>query len=150
MTLYLITGPPAAGKTTYVKEHAKHGDIVIDHDALASVLTVDCDPHDPPNHIKQVVKAARRAAIDVAIQHSQTVDVYVIHSMPSANLVNHYLAHDAQIVTIDPGQDVVLQRVKRMRPRQMIVAAQQWYETRRERHGDDQPVTALGRPSETW
>lgn len=39
MTLYLVTGPPAAGKSTWVRKHATHGDITIDYDALATVLT---------------------------------------------------------------------------------------------------------------
>ncbi|WP_165683056.1 AAA family ATPase, partial [Mycobacteroides abscessus] len=48
MTLYLVTGPPAAGKSTWVRQHAKHGDITIDYDAIASVLTpAGGDPHDP-------------------------------------------------------------------------------------------------------
>lgn len=79
--LYLIIGPPAAGKSTWVREHAKHGDITIDYDALAGALTPPGDkPHHWPAQVKAVTKAARRAAIDTAIQHAATTDVYVIHS----------------------------------------------------------------------
>lgn len=34
--VWLICGPPAAGKSTYVRNHAKPGDIVVDLDAIAS------------------------------------------------------------------------------------------------------------------
>ncbi len=36
--LRIINGPPAAGKTTFVREHAQHGDIIIDLDHIANAL----------------------------------------------------------------------------------------------------------------
>ena len=39
MTLYVVTGPPCGGKSTYVREHAKPGDFVIDLDRLALAIT---------------------------------------------------------------------------------------------------------------
>jgi dephospho-CoA kinase len=39
MALYVITGPPAAGKTTYVATHARPGAVVLDCDRLAVALT---------------------------------------------------------------------------------------------------------------
>ena len=33
MPVTLVCGPPAAGKTTYVPEHAKPGDVIIELDA---------------------------------------------------------------------------------------------------------------------
>lgn len=128
MTLYLITGPPASGKSTYVREHAQHGDITIDYDALANALgPVGPDPHDHPDAIKAVTKAARQAAIDTALTMASEHDVYVIHSMPSARLIAHYQDHGAQIITIDPGQTTVLARCKAERPWRIGQAAKQWY-----------------------
>jgi predicted kinase len=34
VTLHVITGPPASGKTHWVKQHAKRNDITIDFDAI--------------------------------------------------------------------------------------------------------------------
>ena len=152
MTLYLVTGPPASGKTTWVREHAKHGDITIDYDAIASVLTPSTgDPYDQPKEVKAVTKAARQAAIDVALGLAQSTDVYVIHSMPSASTVDRYKARGAQVVTIDPGADVVLARCKAERPWQMTQAAKQWYAPPTERQSDDDQSTIdLGQPSESW
>lgn len=128
MTLYLVTGPPASGKSTWVREHAQHGDITIDYDALASALTpAGGAPHDHPVHVKAVTKAARQAAIDTALTLADEHDVYVIHSTPSARLVQHYLDHGAQVITIDPGEAVVLERCRQERPWRIGQAAKQWY-----------------------
>jgi hypothetical protein len=109
-------GPPAAGKSTWVHHHAKPGDITIDYDAIASVLTPDGDSHDHAPHIKTVTKAARQAAIDAALTLHDNHDVYVIHSSPSAGLIEHYLAHGAQIRT--PLADATSRQAVVRRPRQ--------------------------------
>lgn len=151
MTLYLVTGPPASGKTTWVAEHAKHGDITIDYDAIASALTPsNGDVYDQPKAVKAVTKAARQAAIDTALGLAADTDVYVIHSMPSASLLERYKARGAQVVTVEPGADVVLARCKQERPWQMVQAAKQWYAPPTERQGDDQSTIDLGQPSEAW
>ncbi len=147
MTLYLVTGPPAAGKSTWVRQHAKQGDITIDYDAIAQTLTPNGDaPHDHPAHVKAVTKAARQAAIDKALTLADQHDVYVIHSMPSHALVQHYQAHGAEVVTIDPGQDVVLARCKRERPWRITQAAKQWY---RERQYASKPTVDASKPDAT-
>lgn len=153
MTLYLVTGPPAAGKTTWVSEHAKPGDITIDYDQLAAALTPSGG--EPPQHVRAVTKAARQAAIDTAIPLASTIDVYVIHGMPSTTTVERYKRHGAQVVVVDPGPDVVLPRCKAERPWRMTQAAKEWYARRRddvveERQSDEQSTIDLGQPSEHW
>lgn len=152
MALYLVIGPPASGKTTWVSEHAKHGDITIDYDAIANVLTpFNGDVYDQPKAVKAVTKAARQAAIDVAIGLAADTDVYVIQSMPSQSTIDRYKARGAHVITIDPGADVVLARCKAERPWQMTQAAKQWYSPpTKERQGDDQSTIDLGQPSESW
>lgn len=128
MTLFVVVGPPASGKSTWVREHAQPGDITIDFDALANVLSPPDDkPHKHPPHVQAVTKAARQAAIDTALRHTHTVDVYVIHSMPGTKTMDAYRAHGAQIVVIDPGKSVVMARCKAERPWQIQQAAKEWY-----------------------
>lgn len=127
MALFVVIGPPAAGKSTWVKEHAKPGDITIDYDALANTLTPKAEgSHEHATHVKKVTKAARQAAIDTAVKLTG-VDVYIIHSTPSAALLQQYTAYGAQIITIDPGQAVVLERAKSERPWWMQGAIKRWY-----------------------
>ena len=37
--IYIICGPPGSGKTTFVKKHAKYGDLIVDVDAIFHALT---------------------------------------------------------------------------------------------------------------
>lgn len=127
--LTVVIGPPAAGKSTWVLEHAQPGDIVIDYDRLAVALSgPGGHPHDHPAHLVAVTKAARTAAIDTAMRHKAKVDVYLIHSSPGAQRLADYRAMGAQIVTVDPGRDVVRARCKGgNRPQRMYTVIDEWY-----------------------
>lgn len=128
MALYVVIGPPAGGKSTWVRQNAKHGDITIDFDAITGVLTPPGpDPWDQPAHVNQVARAARQAAIDIAVTMRDTVDVYVIHSSPSDSMMDRYLTMGANIIRIDPGQHIAAARAKQERPAHMQGAIKAWY-----------------------
>lgn len=128
MTLYVVTGPPAAGKSTWVRQHAKQGDIVIDYDRLAHALTAEDAPsHNHTRHVKNVAFRARSAAIDEALKYAHDVDVYVIHSLPPGEMSARYTEHGARVITIDPGHDEVMQRIADERPHTARHVAQRWY-----------------------
>lgn len=125
--IHIITGPPAAGKSTYVTEHKQPGDIIIDYDAIANTLAgVDPANHSHPAHVKAVTKAARQAAIDTAIKQDCTV--WIIHSSPSQSIMNKYKQLGANIHTVDPGKSIVMKRCKHERPPEMLKIAAQWYD----------------------
>lgn len=125
--IYIVTGPPAGGKTTWVRDHAKPGDVTIDFDAIANVLTPpDGKPHKHTPQVQAITKAARQAAIDAALT-TIGVDVYIIHSTPGASTVQRYQELGAHIITVDPGQDIVMTRCKAERPWQIQQAAKHWY-----------------------
>lgn len=139
MALIVVTGPPAAGKTTYVAEHAKPGDIRIDLDHIANTLAGEGQGnHEHAAHILTVAKAARQAAIDSAIK--QDCDVWLIHTKPTAKQLDNYRSLGATIHTIDPGKDVVMKRCKEQRPRGSLFAAAKWYEKQ-----DEAPKTTTER-----
>lgn len=128
MALTVVIGPPAGGKSTWVLERAKPGDIVVDFDRLAVALTgLGGDSHDHPQPVVNVVKAARKTAIEVAVRQARVTDVYLIHSSPSPDLLARYRQQGAEIVTIDPGRDVVRGRCKAERPRRMFAVIDEWY-----------------------
>lgn len=126
--LRVLVGPPASGKSTHALNNAKPGDIVIDYDRLAQALTAPGAPtHQHPPHLNAITRAARTAAIDVALKQASHVDVWLIHSNPGPARIEHYLAHGADIIVIDPGREVVVERCKRERPRRMLAVVDEWY-----------------------
>lgn len=128
-TLHVVIGPPAAGKTTYVAEHAKPGDVRIDLDHLASTLAgVDVDNHEHEAHILTIAKAARQAAIDAAMKQDCTV--WLIHTKPTPKQLDEYQAQGATIHEINPGKDIVMKRCKTERPKGALFAAAKWYDNK--------------------
>jgi len=127
--LYVVLGPPTAGKSTWVLQRATTYDIVIDYDRLAVALTgTGAHGHNHPSQLTAVVKKVRRAAIDAAVGYADQVDVYVIHSKPGIDAMRRYQGLGAQIVVVDPGRDVVMARCKAERPWQLQVAVAEWYD----------------------
>ncbi|SDP60921.1 AAA domain-containing protein [Actinopolyspora xinjiangensis] len=148
--LTVVTGPPASGKSTWVRQQAKAGDIVIDFDTLANALTVaEFDNHEHPRHLVNVAKAARTAAIGEALKHSTDVDVYLLHSTPGAEALRRYRRQGARIVTIDPGEHIVRERCKRLRPSAMLPVVDRWYREQGDSHASDHVVSA-SRRSREW
>ncbi|QRP60582.1 AAA family ATPase [Corynebacterium minutissimum] len=140
MALIVITGPPAAGKTTYVAEHAKPGDIRIDLDHFANTLAgEDMGNHEHAAHILTVAKAARQAAIDAAIKQDATV--WLIHTKPTPKQLGNYRDLGATIHEINPGKDVVMKRCKQERPKGSLIAAAKWYDTHDKATTHQNPTT---------
>jgi hypothetical protein len=132
MGLYVVTGPPAAGKTTWVRTRAKRGDVVIDLDALAQALTPDGDDHHHPEAVLRTAQRARQGAITEALRHCRDTDVWVIHTQPRPEALARYREHDAHVVTIDPGRDVVMARIEQQRHHTARAVAARWYATERD------------------
>lgn len=73
MTVHLITGPPGAGKNTYVEKHKKDGDIVVDFDQMREAF---------PHMTLEQLKGVRQIAEDAAKAH--TGDAWVIRCVADA------------------------------------------------------------------
>lgn len=126
--LYVVTGPPAAGKSSWIEARARATDIVIDLDRITQALMGPGAPAWSQHDIAmKVAHRARYAAIDEALKHLDATDVYLIHTMPSAKWVARYQRHGAEIVAVDPGKDIVMQRIQDMRAPGLQAVATRWY-----------------------
>jgi dephospho-CoA kinase len=144
--LYVVTGPPAAGKSSWIEAHAKPTDIVIDLDRITSALTGPGAPQwsQHPLHLR-VAHRARYAAMDAAFELLDQCDVYLIHTMPNGKALAKYKRLQARIVTVDPGREVVMQRIKAMRSADMERVATRWYNARHRL-----PREAMPQASRSW
>jgi predicted kinase len=119
--IVIVTGPPCSGKSTYISDNAKDGDIIIDMDRLALALTVEgASPFEYGDKIRKVARAARAAAVKVALkgpQGERYLGVWIIHTDPAPDARMAYRAAGGRIVEMETSKQVCLERL-RSRPEQ--------------------------------
>ncbi len=122
----LIMGPPAAGKNTYVQQHAQPGDLIVDYDAIATSL--GADPHQRGHDLHPAINAARNAILR-QLRRGETgaTRAWILSANPEAD--RRFPYHS--VITVDPGIDQVLENARRAgRPRDYIDAINRWYQAR--------------------
>lgn len=107
-TLTVITGPPCAGKTTYAREHARPGDVVIDFDELARALGSG-NAHDHHPSIREITAAAWSAAIRRALTEKQ-LTTWIIDSRPTSPRRSQYDNTAATYINLTAGRDELHRR----------------------------------------
>ena len=60
---YLVYGPPLSGKSSYVREHMKRGDLIVDFDLLFKGLSM-LELYDKPNDLLMNVRAVHNLLLD--------------------------------------------------------------------------------------
>lgn len=106
--IHVVIGAPCAGKSTFVRENAKSGDIVIDYDELARAL--GADGHLPSGDIKQAAFKARQAAIDYCIEAK--CEAWIIHTSPTDEQREAYENAQAEFIELDTDLETCLQRAR--------------------------------------
>ncbi len=147
--LTVVTGPPCSGKSTYIREHATLGDLVIDFDHIAQALGSP-DTHNHPDLIRFVTMAARRIAIDTAIQCHQRTNgahnIWIIDSRPTAATLRAYRRAGAHVVQLRADPAELHRRADAAgRPDRWHALIDDWFATRM-----PTPARTARTPSEQW
>ena len=124
--IHIITGPPCAGKSTYVKENAKAGDLRVDYDLIAQALGAE-NSHAAEGLVKQAAFDAREGAIATALK-DPAAESWIIHTTPSEDHLKLYADAGADMVELDPGYEVCMERaIADGRPQQTIDGIEKYY-----------------------
>ena len=124
--IHIVSGPPCAGKSTYVREHAKDGDLRVDYDLIATALG-SVNSHAADGLIKQAAFAAREGVIETALKNADD-ESWIIHTSPSEEHMKRYEEAGAEFIELDPGKETCLERAKEDdRPQQTIDGIEKWY-----------------------
>lgn len=126
----VVAGPPCSGKSTYVQEHAKRGDLVVDFDRLAQAVGKDVEPYDYPDHIRASVREMRTALIRYGLDKVPAqYQLWVIDTAvyDRERTLQRYRNEGAEIVVLDPGMEVCLERAERERPPGIRKLIYDWY-----------------------
>jgi hypothetical protein len=98
--LTIITGPPCAGKSTYLQQHARPGDIIIDFDRLAQALGSPVT-HGHGEHIWKVTIEARDTAITTAVRcHARGARAWIVDSKPPSSRRSWYESQGARFADL--------------------------------------------------
>lgn len=133
----VVSGAPCSGKSTYVAETARLGDIIVDFDVLAVALGSAVSHDHAAVHV-DLARLARRAAIDEVLLHPDFLgDVWIVDTAPTYYSLGRYSAAGAQFEVCDPGRNECLRRaLADGRPEWTIAEIHRWYDT----HAQESPL----------
>lgn len=126
----VVTGPPCAGKSTYVQENRKDKDVVVDYDLIAQALG-STEPYGSMGAIRTCALSARDRVTDLCIERD--FDSWVIRTELGQDDKELFRLAGAEFIEVDPGEDVCIARAEEEgRPDDCIEAIRAWYA----KHGD--------------
>lgn len=114
--VFIVYGAPCSGKSTWVKDNAESGDIVLDIDRLWNAIKAEsCTQYEKPNELKQNVFALRDAVLDmIRVRRGRWRKAFIIGGYPLQG-ERERLAETVgakQIIFIDTPKDVCIERAK--------------------------------------
>ena len=140
-SLHVVTGPPCSGKSTYVSEHAKAGEVRIDLDPIAQALGAE-EPHGSTGDIRSAAIAARQGAIDRAIDES--LSAWIVHGNPSEQQMSLYKKVGAEIIEMDADLDTCLARAEADgRPAVDFALIREWFDEHDQERSSNAPKGAF-------
>lgn len=129
--VYLIYGSPCSGKSTYIKEHMKRGDLVCDVDLIYQAISGQ-NPHDADLYVHEVALKLKSAFLDIIRDRGGNwADAYVVSIANTKAKVKADMerVRADKAIFIDTPNETCMERAKE-RPFYFQWLIQEWFETR--------------------
>ena len=113
--VYLITGAPCSGKTTFARERLEPNDLILDIDDIWQ--TISGQPrYTKPNSLKPLIFGVRDELREMIGRGAGSWrNAFIIESLPSKHdrerAADKYKAHNVEIITMDATKEECLQRL---------------------------------------
>lgn len=129
MTIHVVMGPPASGKSTFVETNAPPGVPRFDFDKIASTIAGEDIKHDSPPAVMDTVLAMRRGLMGWLLDPETSVEeLWLINARPSDNTITSLASVGAEFHILDPGEAECIARAEREgRPDGTAERIRQWY-----------------------
>lgn len=129
--VYLIYGSPCSGKSTYVKEHIKSGDIVCDVDRLYSAISFN-EEHQTELYAQEVASGLYKELIGIIRDRKGNwKNAYVVSLANTDERLKTEMEriNADEAIFIDAPYEVCMERAKE-RPFYFEWLIQEWFETK--------------------
>lgn len=129
--VYLVYGSPCSGKSTYVREHAKDGDVICDVDLIFEAISTR-DAHDSDLYVHEIALELRKRLLDIIHDREMKFgNAWVIstaNTLGKLRNIERWIDPD-EIIFIDTPKDVCLKRADE-RPKYFKDVIEIWFKTK--------------------
>lgn len=114
MKTIIVCGPPASGKTTYVKQHMISGDIVVDLDAIIDAISFRKGKEDIPELLPVALGIRNYLYRVIDCSEVRAVHAWVIACLPTQKERDDLMERfDAELIHLDVPKEECIQRAVR-------------------------------------
>ncbi len=109
----IITGAPGSGKTTWVHENMKPGEMVLDLDAIKCALLGNDEFHGQAEGIVPMLTVVRDAVYKALAERKNSSKCYVITTETDIAVLRQWQVYlNAELKVMDTSKEVCMERVK--------------------------------------